>query len=48
MPLFLFVTPTIQFSNQLMEKFKKIYQLKAIIPVRMVEPARLPGKLRVA
>jgi len=33
-----FVTPTIQFSNQLLKSFKKMYELKAIIPVEMVQP----------
>jgi hypothetical protein len=42
------VTPTIQFSNQLLEKFRKIYGLKAVIPVQMLQPAILPRKLKVA
>ena len=42
------VTPTIQFSNQLLEKFKKIYELKAVMPVQMLQPAILPKKLKVA
>jgi hypothetical protein len=36
------VTPIVQFSNQLMEKFKKIYELKAVIPVVRLQPAVLP------
>ena len=42
------VTPTGQFSNHLLERFKKIYELKAVIPVIMLQPAILPRKLRVA
>jgi hypothetical protein len=43
-----FVTPTIQFSNHLLERFKKIYELKAVISVQMLQPAILPRKLKVA
>jgi hypothetical protein len=32
-----FVTPTGQFSNHLLERFKKIYELKAVIPVQMLQ-----------
>jgi hypothetical protein len=42
------VTPIVQFSNQLIEKFKKIYELKGIIPVKLLEPAVLPKRLKVA
>jgi len=42
------VTPSGQFSNHLLERFKKIYELKAVIPVQMLQPAILPRKLRVA
>jgi len=42
------VTPSGQFSNQLLERFKKIYELKAVMPVQMVQPIKLPSKLRVA
>ena len=42
------VTPTIQFSNQLLEKFRKIYELKAVMPVQMLQTAILPRKLKVA
>jgi hypothetical protein len=41
------VTPTGQFSNHLLERFKKIYELKAVIPVQMLQLAILPRKLRV-
>jgi hypothetical protein len=43
-----FVTPPGQFSNHLLERFKKIYELKAVIPVQMLQSAILPRKLRVA
>jgi len=42
------VTPIVQFSNQLIEKFRKIYELKAVIPVKLLEPAVLPKGLKVA
>lgn len=45
---FAFVTPTGRFSNQLIERFKKIYELKAVIPVQMLYPAILPKRLKVA
>ena len=32
------VTPTIQFSNHLVVAFKKIYELKGVIPVKMIDP----------
>ena len=35
-----FVTPTIQFSNQLWVAFKKLYELKADIPVQLLQPVR--------
>ena len=40
--------PTGQFSNHLLERFRKIYELKAVIPVQLLLPAILPGKLKVA
>jgi len=40
--------PTGQFSNHLLERFRKIYELKAVIPVQMLQPAILPTKLKVA
>lgn len=42
------VTPTGQFSNHLLERFRKIYELKAVIPVQMLQPAILPKRLKVA
>ena len=42
------VTPSGQFSNQLLQRMKKIYELKAVILVNMLEPAKLPKKLKVA
>ena len=42
------VTPTGQFSNQLLERFRKIYELKAVMPVQMLQPAVMPRKLKVA
>jgi hypothetical protein len=42
------VTHTVQFSNQLLEKFRKGYELKAVIPGQMLQPAILPRKLKVA
>ena len=46
-PLFC-VTPTIQFSNQLMKSFKKIYELKSVIPVQMIQPCGLLRTMKVA
>lgn len=42
------VTPTGQFLNHLLERFRKIYELKAVIPVQMLQPAILPKRLKVA
>jgi hypothetical protein len=32
------VTPIVQFSNHLLMKFKRIYALKTVIPVKLIEP----------
>lgn len=48
LPFFDVVTPTGQFSNHLLERFRKIYELKAVIPVQMLQPAILPKRLKVA
>jgi hypothetical protein len=42
------VTHTGQFSNQLLKNFKKIYELKAVIPVLMLQPVAIPKGLKVA
>ncbi len=42
------VTHTGQFSNHLLEQFRKIYELKAVIPVQMLQPAIQPKRLKVA
>jgi len=42
------LTLTGQFLNHLLEKFRKIHELKAVIPVEMLQPAKLPRKLKVA
>ena len=42
------MTPEVQFSNQLIEKFKKIYELKGVVPVIMLEPAKIPKRLKAA
>jgi len=38
-------TPTGQFPNHLLERFKKVYELKTVIPVLMLQTAILPGLL---
>ena len=42
------VTPTIQFSNHLLNRFKQIYELKDLIPVTFLQPLRFikGGKAR--
>lgn len=40
------VTPTVRLSNQLMESFKRIYDLKDVVPVRLLQPATIPYRLR--
>ena len=42
------VTPKVQFSNQLIEKFKKIYELKGVLPVIMLEAAKIPKRFKAA
>lgn len=44
--LSLMVTPTVRLSNQLMESFKRIYDLKDVVPVRLLQPATIPYRLR--
>ena len=46
--LLILVTPTGQFSNQLLERLRKMYELKAVIPVQMLQPAIMPTMLKVA
>ena len=41
------VTPSGQFSNHLLERFKKIDELKAVIPVQMLQVDIVPMKLKV-
>ena len=42
------VAPEVRLSNQLMEKFRRIYELKPVIPVQLLQPIRLPQPLRAA
>ena len=42
------VTPTIQFSNQLMVAFKKIYELKSVLPVKLIDSANANLKQKIA
>ena len=43
-------SPTGQFSNHLLERFRKMYELKlkAVIVVELLEPAVLPKRMKVA
>jgi hypothetical protein len=43
-----FVTPIVQFSNHLMMKFKEIYDLKALIPVKTLNPDKSKIRRKVA
>jgi hypothetical protein len=42
------VTPVRQFSNQLLASFKRIYELKAILPVKMLEKTATSKVRKVA
>jgi len=42
------VTPTVRLLNQLMESFKRIDDLKDIVPVALLQPVALPQRLRKA
>ncbi len=42
------VAPLSQLSNQVMEKFKRIYELKPVIQVELLQPIRLPHPLKAA
>ena len=44
----LLVTPIVQFSNQLIEKFKKLYDLQCVIPVKLIKAQPLQSKMKVA
>ena len=42
------VTPVRQFSNQLLASFKRIYELKAILPVKILEKTATSKVRKVA
>lgn len=44
-PLSLIVARTVQLSNQIKERFKVIYELRAFIPVVPLKPAKLRSEV---
>ena len=41
-----FVNPTVRLSNQLMESFKRIYDLKDIVHTQLLQTSTIPYRLR--